>query len=420
MHQTFTRPLVEEDWVRFQYYAERVRVFGSCRFKTPGPGVSESALLDLSLYRPVKILLPNLHSLLIKPDNMDTIRFSQAFLGANLHSIDINGCSIDKQAINSLFIYILRLSPNIKKIKMDARGPAPTSFYRLIHTAKSLTHIAFSTKSVSLETAGIEHLSQHPNLKQLTCVRVMESLVPHFTTASGRFPSLQEFDFTVCNWFSATTIMRQMQCRFTDLSIMSEYQGNEPLSLIMELTSCISEHLSISSLTNLSLTSSNGPVLPHDADGATILGLFAPLFNCTALRELHLTFSAVAKFNDTWLVRASFAWPLLKSLKVKNVYPQPSEMTLAGLIPLVRRCPDLCALSIGIRASPVNPHLLNGVHNLKLKELSLGPSTIESPGQVARSLVRLFPSLELVESDPTLRVRAKRWMSVNKILRTMI
>lgn len=394
----------------------RIRVFGSSRFETPVVGVHQSALLALSAYRPVKTLLPNLHT--FSPTShpvIYTIPFSQTFLGPNLHTMHISDC--DKAGVDPLCISALRLSPNIKRITLVMDGPIPKSFYRLIHTVKTLTHIIFPCLPTPLET--IECLSHHPNLRQLWSVNIPKSNVHHFTTEAGRFPSLEDFCFSVPNWSSAAALMCQMQCRFTKLVILPINQGGEVLSSILDLTSCISQHPSQLSLTNLIFCTVYSTALGDDVDGAAISSAFEPLFNCTGLREFQVTSSVVAKLDDAWLMKASFAWPSLQRLILKNFYPEPSEITLSGLVPLVKHCPDLVTLIVGLHASPISTHLLKGVYNLELHDLMLGPSTIKSPGQVVRSLIRLFPSLEQVAFDSTTAVHTEAWMTVNKILRSM-
>jgi len=90
-------------------------------------------------------------------------------------------------------------------------------------------------------------------------------------------------------------------------------------------------------------------------------------------------------------------------------------MTLRGLIPLVKQCPRLKMLGIPMHVRPVDPALLDGVYNSRLTDFFSLHSTIHSPTQVFRSLIRMFPNLKWVGygSDPEY---GRSWEEVRRLL----
>ena len=69
-------------------------------------------------------------------------------------------------------------------------------------------------------------------------------------------------------------------------------------------------------------------------------------------------------------------------------------MTLAGLIPLLKRCPNLDELDISLIAKPIDTDLLLGIPSSdNVYRLCFPASAIESPSEVFRCMVLMFPQL---------------------------
>ena len=69
-------------------------------------------------------------------------------------------------------------------------------------------------------------------------------------------------------------------------------------------------------------------------------------------------------------------------------------MTLAGLIPLLERCPNLGELDISLIAKPIDPSLLSGISGFDtVHKVCFPGSAIESPSEVFHCIVRMFPQL---------------------------
>jgi hypothetical protein len=90
------------------------------------------------------------------------------------------------------------------------------------------------------------------------------------------------------------------------------------------------------------------------------------------------------------------------------------KMTLEGLIPLVKNCPQLEILDIPMNVRPFDPTLLDGVCNTKLSHLGFSHSPIKSPLQVFRSLTRMFPNLKSVSYD--MDTHRELWAELDRLL----
>jgi len=106
-------------------------------------------------------------------------------------------------------------------------------------------------------------------------------------------------------------------------------------------------------------------------------------------------FGCTVDLVDEWFADAAIAWPCLESIKLNNgILP---EVTLAGLIPLLKHCPKL---PISIFARAFDPELLQpGICSTKITWLPLGTSPISGPVGVFRCLAMMFPKLVEITYD---------------------
>jgi hypothetical protein len=106
------------------------------------------------------------------------------------------------------------------------------------------------------------------------------------------------------------------------------------------------------------------------------------LFSLFALEDLELGLAVLRDLDDAWLRDTAGAWPSIKRISLSIHTGEMSKMTLTGLIPLIMKNPQLESLHLPL--------------NTKIRRLVLNEPPINDP-QVFRSLVRLFPNLQLVE-----------------------
>ncbi|KAG5642651.1 hypothetical protein DXG03_002363 [Asterophora parasitica] len=129
---------------------------------------------------------------------------------------------------------------------------------------------------------------------------------------------------------------------------------------------------------------------------------FRGLFVLHALEVLHISNITSHELDDTCIADAAPSWPSLEQFHIEapeDIGPTsiPPNVTLAGLIPLIRHCPELNSFSIPIHAKPFDVNLLQpGDRNMTIEYLHFEASTIEAPAAVYRRLLLMFPKLEWI------------------------
>jgi hypothetical protein len=89
-------------------------------------------------------------------------------------------------------------------------------------------------------------------------------------------------------------------------------------------------------------------------------------------------------------------------------------MTLAGLLPLIKTCPQLRHICLSLNATQIHQSLLLGVSNPIVEELWLCASPIFIPEKVFRSLIMMFPRLKKVRVYGA--AEEDGWSTVNDLL----
>lgn len=241
----------------------------------------------------------------------------------------------------------------------------------------------------------VRHLSELPSLRSWTDVTL--PLIPDLdalTTRDGRFVSLRRFGIQTQSLGSTADIMNSMDCRFEYLKIESSSRKKESLvALGNMLRSFTGHHHSSPCLLHLILDLTNQF---HSARPSPLSEFLRPLTSLPALESLAITLDIVLELQDEWLEEVSLAWPRLQSLGLYEMHHRPDRgpnMTLAGLIPLVKNCPQLNRLSLPIIATPFHPSLVGDASNSLVTSLHLPYSPITHPMKVGRCLTAIFPML---------------------------
>jgi hypothetical protein len=119
-----------------------------------------------------------------------------------------------------------------------------------------------------------------------------------------------------------------------------------------------------------------------------------PLFSLASLEDVHISAACVCDLDDSWVAQAAMAWPLLDHFSLFN-RPKPIQprLTLTGLVPLIKYCPNLRYINMQIDAKPVPFALLEDARNTSIQTINLQGSAIDKHLGVLRSLLRLFPNL---------------------------
>ena len=220
-----------------------------------------------------------------------------------------------------------------------------------------------------------------------------------FTTEGGRFSNLCHFGFRTVNLMTAADIVESMACWFENLNIPITRRSTLPVMTetirsLRRMTEVLSRHQSSASLSQLTLH-----VFPDMVTGGeSVHSALRPLFRLNGINNLRLHLPIFDEVGDSWLDEASQSWPHLETLQVAPPYGQVAQrdggptMTLAGLIPLLNRCPNLGQLEISLIAKPIDAGLLSSISSSTLY-VTFSDSTIESPSEVFRCIVLMFPQL---------------------------
>jgi hypothetical protein len=392
-------------------------------------------------YRPVKDFFPNLRTLQTTSHSHESLQYFPAFLGPKMRNIIIdcddwiNATStyfpVSPLHIANLFASLSQLKPTLHVLKYseDVSSPAlESALSNLIQDSHDLRLLDLYDRD--LPHAATTHLSHLPALKRLFIGEITIDDMPLYTTADGRFPKLAEWAFSVPSLSSCMALLEAMpQCQFTRL-LMRCNINVETMSQVLELSKAISCHRSQSSLTTLHLTwiSSTRNDCPNpDGTYLSLQDALHPLFSLASLEDLHISSKRARDLDDSWITQAALAWPRLGSLSLFN-FPLPIQprITLAGLVPLIKHCPNLCHIDMQIDAKPVPFALLEGIRNTSVQTINLQGSAIDKHLGVLRSLVQLFPNLTSVHGrlvrpqGQMSSIQAKYndcWEKVNDMLR---
>lgn len=246
----------------------------------------------------------------------------------------------------------------------------------------------------------IMHLADLPTLTTLEGYYFQSSDASLFTSSGGYFRALSHFALWIDDWSSCADLIRSMSSPLSVLEIhYAPLIRPLPLAHLAKLIDTISRNPCSTTLSELGLLGRNGVKTPTTDVKTRVYEAFRPLFSCKALYEVVLELTITSELDNDWLEAASHAWPLLRTLALDNIRCNPPKMTLAGLIPVVKRCRDLEVLDLALHMEAIDSSLLDGVSNSIMDELYLRTSsTIAEPVfALVRTLIALFPSISSVE-----------------------
>ena len=149
------------------------------------------------------------------------------------------------------------------------------------------------------------------------------------------------------------------------------------------------------------------------------------------LTTLDLASACTYSLDDTTLSQLAICWPNMQSIALGTHWGwrQQSDVTLKGLLSLVRHCPQL--ESIGLVMNAITAEISSqrpggGVRRPKVTSLNVGDSRISDPLSVAAFLSDIFPRLLSVDAFnhlggalrpiPAAKEHEGRWKEVKRLL----
>lgn len=289
-------------------------------------------------------------------------------------------------------------------------------------------------RCAELPDDGVLHLSQLSNLKILRMDLRLVSL-DHIESAFGRvvFPVLQEVLLSAPSMSHSLRFLKFIQSTSVDtinLNVDDE-------TCAADYNAIFSAWASNPSYCNLSVIDISEMQVWRDYDDKHIIDIatLRPLFQLKRLTSLKLETLCTFDLDDAAIKEIAMAWPRLETLDLsirECGWEIPSKVTLPGLVPLLRHCPNLALLGIVVdatvlpAAASTTTRLFGaGVRNTSLESLWLADSKITRPSLVASFLSAVAPNIEQIVSwnTPLLSGRdgkdkyQRRWREVERLVR---
>ncbi|KAH7922174.1 hypothetical protein BV22DRAFT_1037812 [Leucogyrophana mollusca] len=422
----FTRPLRASDWVIFQRYAQRVRVFGDDH----GLALFESVPYDLvdalsSFLSDGSCFLPNLRRLNWRYPQDDTDHPSDAdyspllpfFLSPCLTGISVGlgrFASVPSASVLSV------ASPLIKRFECDE-----TSEKLMQNISENISKWRYLeyVEAGALSQKAITHLCSLRSLKYLG-VRLDQL----YHRSYANFPPTLE-SFTIFappdSLAACQQYLEGIHLAASHLSVIAPAEIIPTESSFEQFFAFLPSRFSTSNLRILEL-----PIVScaPDDDPSVVWSLetIKPLFaftNMTVFRS-HIFW---AKLSDNDVEKIALAWPQLEVFVLGTFKPwqSPSVITSKGFLSMLRHCRRLRELGLVIDATDVGPVTNEGrgthVVNANVTYFDVGCSDIRDAASVAALLSAVTPRLAKIETagmwDPAMMSRKTAWEQVRRLLR---
>ncbi|RDB21734.1 hypothetical protein Hypma_010795 [Hypsizygus marmoreus] len=402
----YRRALEDSDWSRFEYYGSKIRdltQFSYFALNYFEEVVHEDVFMAITGYRPVRTILPKLRQVALEldyPHLAPAIPFYQCILGPSIRSLTMSGTEEEKLPA-SLLLSIPRLCPNISTLHIssavDLDPENHSALYRSLCRLRNLRYVDVVSSPGPTEEAVL-HLSQLISLKSFKSIVISSSQASSFTTQGGCFKNLQDFSFEVNNWDIATQVMKGMHSSFVTLSIcVNGKEGPNTLAAFRKFMSSFHGHPALSSILSLKIAGHVTIPKPRTMNTRSFSESMKMLSSFTSLQDLTVNIPSLSHLDDSWLSAAAANWPHLRSLILRG--KENPKMTLEGLIPVLKHCPDLNDLDVTAFWKPFQLRLLEGICNTEIRYINVWKSKIESPIAVFRCLTTMFPKLRMVCYD---------------------
>ncbi|KAI8980606.1 hypothetical protein BD414DRAFT_420382 [Trametes punicea] len=441
---SLTRPPDAPDWARFLANAAFVKSFKRFGLRAD---LDEDSYRVLCLYRPGPgPLLPNLRELIWEEPDADVFEYGYQFLGPKLTTLHLGQPPSD-----SLLLPILRSlhlkCPHLSHLSVQSRssiGPVDPLVSRALSRLRNL-----ETVDLSFPLFGDALLS----LAALPRLSVAKIFLPRITTVHDSVMSIDRPIFGSISVLQISAVGLEPSIahliRLTSSPLLSEVRlctaQDPPASILREflenlcteprndMLSAVSISFPLPSSVPLMLSMSALPPLDRP-EYLLDVTVFRPLFACSELTELEVN-SFFIKLDNEFLRLLADAFPKLQSLRLMPPYytGSTSEVTLEGLLPLFRRCPDLTHLALPIDATRPPPDLAGTIRSSELLTLDVGDSPISFPEDVAAFLSAYctHPSFSILSAqthegdhDPEhMRARALQsstWDQVTRMIRLFV
>ncbi|TFK32394.1 hypothetical protein BDQ12DRAFT_502547 [Crucibulum laeve] len=430
------RKTTAADWTRCCAYTPRIKRLGYEVPKTCGFGFRElvrSMIIGPDIFEAIKstslLQFPNLRHLYWDQAQLPQLPVTP-FLGPSIRTLQLN---VDSYGSSSVLCKNLpQLCPSLRRLNLnvtaesqvvDSHSPCCTLIQGICESLEALF-----CNNISLPVDVLQELATSTKLKRLHVGNDMNDILRHFPFSElPFFPALSHLYSTSKYLASVTRFIERVGSRsFESVEITTMIPP--PESDLQYFFKTLKRHCNHDDFKSLSVhhLSRSFYSIPAASSGYDFISATVkPLLVFRNLEKLSLKSTYRFMLDNTDLGFMAVAWRNIQELVIGDFHSNwGSELhiTLDGLLPLTRYCPDLEILGISLQGVTTSANLdearkkITGSTCRKVKTLTLGSSTIEDPISVAEYLAAIFPNLTWIMA---VGENKSSWEEVSNFLKYM-
>ncbi|KAH7925251.1 hypothetical protein BV22DRAFT_1011620 [Leucogyrophana mollusca] len=425
----FLRPMNQGDWNVFQRYARHVKaLYMSVYHASPIEFNVYAQLGGISLF---DVTFPRLRTLQCNESSDVVAPFLRHLLRSPLTSVTLM-VSDGGRTLTDVLPDLRPLRQTLKSLGLSgAKWPTPqvtNAICEIIHHFRDLT----SLRCDEITEDAAMHIAQMPALQSV-----------HFTMPEKLSLDIVKSQlggnaFLALQWLHIHSTTLEACLRVQDLTTSSHLRGitftvndETPAREWKEIFSSLASTKSYRNLSSFDITELSFAGKEYSSDHILDLAMLSPLLQFQYLTRLKLETFCTFKLDNSAVKQMAEAWPRLQSLDLsyrEDGWELETGITLPGIVPLLRNCPDLHHLGLVIDARIVsaNPSRLpgEGVRNMSLTTLWLADSPITRPDLVAAFLSSVAPNIDNMlawDTEPLAtregaRKYKARWKRVKRLI----
>ncbi|KAG0697947.1 hypothetical protein DFH29DRAFT_944071 [Suillus ampliporus] len=423
------RELSSADWEIFLSHSRLVLTCGyyvSRRDKhpvlnSPSHDIGIDILRALSSPPPSSTVFPHLRKIRWTDSREDSIRFFRLILTPALEFLDMS--SITNTVYSVIIPSISDTCPSLRIMHLPK-----WSFLHLPDMFDNWSNLAYVT-SGPLADATIQSLGRLAHLASMDiCLHKLhdiKSLVENPGFSTLRRLVLRAYNINLVTAFMRqvkSVHLREVKCYLPHGTTAAGIQD----WITILLDRCMPRRLEILEIEDYADAGADFPgQFTLTPDTLRLLSRFR------GLTTLDLATACTYSLDDTTLTQLAICWPNLQNIALGTHWGwrQQSDVTLKGLLSLVRHCPQL--ESIGLVMNAVTTDITSqrpggGVRRPKVTSLNVGDSRVGDPLAVAAFLSDVFPRLLSVDAFnhlggrrrpiPAAKEYEEKWKEVERLL----
>ncbi|KAF8531489.1 hypothetical protein JB92DRAFT_2825031 [Gautieria morchelliformis] len=395
----FSRFVLPSDWLRFEFYAWRIRRLNYCEPDGP-PIIDASVFAEVARTRPTITLLPHLQHLAWHTKNLNQ---AILFMHPNLTGLvaRIDEPFVAAEGFMEARCFLIEAAVRLPRLTLlDIRAS-----FSVVHVQNALVNLLCGARQLKkvvlprywLSSAVISALAPSP------CLEVLQW--EYIDQGQGDAANVHTFEISACDRPFPALVDLSLEVNIQDAIEFME-SSSFPRHLKMfyvrslrlvppsdvqrffTLCSTISHNLTH---IYLDLHTNTLEVVPESH--YISLATFEPVLSCPTITHLTLTFNAPLSITDADVETFASRWPSMVALYLNDepLWLETPGLTLAALLSLTEHCPKLEELGLYVDATKPPPSLSVPTPFAQLRILDFGTSPIEDENTVAIFLSRICP-----------------------------